>query len=213
MIRVLLCDDEPLVRTGLHFILDGESDIEVIGEAESADGAVVSAGVLHPDVVLMDIHMKGDSGIDAARRILDERPHVRVVMLTTFDYDDYVQEALRLGVSGFLLKEAPREDIVSAVRVAHAGKAMLDPAVTRRVIQEIASRTPSRAWPGVQLLSARELDVMRAVARGLSNAEISSSLVVSETTVKTHIRNILLKLQARDRTQIAIAAYDSGLAP
>lgn len=211
-VRVLLVDDEVLVRTGLRAILESEPDLEVVGEANDESSAVAAARALAPDVVLMDIHMRGSNGLEAAARILRDQPGLRVVMLTTFDLDDYVEEALRIGVSGFLLKDAPREQLTTAVRIAAAGDAMLDPGVTRRVIAHFATKVSATRTHEIERLTAREIDVMRLVARGLSNGEISAELFISETTVKTHISNILMKLHLRDRTQIAVAAFESGVA-
>ncbi|HVE98016.1 MAG TPA: response regulator transcription factor [Mycobacteriales bacterium] len=211
-IRVLLVDDEELVRTGLQLILEGQSDIVVVGTADDGDAAIAQTLALAPDVVLMDIRMKRTSGLDAARRILAQRPQIRIVILTTFDHDEYVYDALRIGVSGFLLKDAPRDELIAAVRAASRGDALLAPGVTRRLIAEFAGRDDRRRKHRIELLTPRELEVMGLVAQGLSNAEIAKVLVVGEKTVKTHISNVLMKLELRDRTQIAVAAYESGVA-
>ncbi|MER6508721.1 response regulator transcription factor [Nonomuraea sp. NPDC001636] len=215
-IRVLVADDHAMVRAGFGALLAAEPDIEVVGDAADGEQAVDRARRLRPDVVLMDVRMPGMDGLRAARLLLappggQYRP--RVVMLTTFDLDDYVYEALRAGASGFLLKEAPPADLVSAVRVVAAGDALLAPSVTRRLIEEIARCRPALpgAAPRVQSLTERESEVLVHVARGLSNAEIAAALIVAEQTVKTHIGRILAKLDLRDRAQAIVFAYESGL--
>jgi DNA-binding NarL/FixJ family response regulator len=193
-------------------ILKAEPDIEVVGEAEDGAAAVEAAQRLHPDVVLMDVRMPELDGIEATRRLLsgpDPRP--RVLVLTTFDLDEYVYEALRAGASGFLLKDAPEDQLVAAIRVAADGGAMFSPAVTRRLIEEFARRERSEPPPALEELTQREVEVLRLVARGLSNAEIAAELVVSEHTAKTHIAHILSKLSLRDRVQAVVVAYESGL--
>jgi DNA-binding NarL/FixJ family response regulator len=193
-------------------ILKAEADIEVVGEAEDGAAAVEAAQRLHPDVVLMDVRMPELDGIEATRRLLsgpDPRP--RVLVLTTFDLDEYVYEALRAGASGFLLKDAPEDRLVAAIRVAADGGAMFSPAVTRRLIEEFARRERSEPPPALEELTQREVEVLRLVARGLSNAEIAAELVVSEHTAKTHIAHILSKLSLRDRVQAVVVAYESGL--
>ena len=210
-IRVLIVDDEALVRTGLRLILEREPDIEVVAEAHDGYAALNAVPVHAPDVVLMDIHMKGLDGLQTSERLLAQKNPPKIVMLTTFDHDDHVRDALAMGVSGFLLKDAPRDQLGTAVRVAAAGNAMLDPSVTRRVIAQFTSREGARRSYALDLLTERELDVMRLVAQGLSNNEIAARLVLSEATVKTHVSNTLGKLHLRDRTQIAVAAYESGL--
>jgi DNA-binding NarL/FixJ family response regulator len=193
-------------------ILKAEPDIEVVGEAEDGAAAVEAAQRLHPDVVLMDVRMPEMDGIEATRRLLsgpDPRP--RVLVLTTFDLDEYVYEALRAGASGFLLKDAPEDQLIAAIRVAADGGAMFSPAVTRRLIEEFARRERSEPPPALEELTQREVEVLRLVARGLSNAEIAAELVVSEHTAKTHIAHILSKLSLRDRVQAVVVAYESGL--
>lgn len=213
MIRVLLADDQAMVRAGFRLILSAEPDIVVAGEAADGAEAVATARRLRPDVTLMDVRMPRLDGIAATRQLLalDPAP-TRVVVLTTFDVDSHVYEALRAGASGFLLKNAPPEDLVQAIRVVAAGAALLDPAVTRRVIEEFARNpSPGPVPPEVGRLTERELEVLQQVARGLSNAEIAASLVVSEATVKTHVARMLDKLGLRDRVQAVVFAYERGL--
>jgi DNA-binding NarL/FixJ family response regulator len=215
MIRVLLADDQELVRTGLRTILGAQPDMEVVGEAEDGLQVVEGARRRAPDVVLMDIRMPNLDGLGATRRILAElEPAPRVLVLTTFDLDEYVYEALRAGASGFLLKDVPPEQLVAGIRVVAGGEALLSPSITRRLIQEFASAAPAPAEPpaGLDELTARELEVFKLVARGLSNAEIAGELVVSETTVKTHVARVLMKLDLRDRVQAVVLAYESGVA-
>jgi DNA-binding NarL/FixJ family response regulator len=217
-IRVLLVDDQPLLRTGFRLILEGEADIAVVGEAGDGAQAVELTRTLLPEVVLMDIRMPGVDGIEATRRIVREEAAThdpRVLILTTFDLDEYVVEAVRAGASGFLLKDAPPEDLVTAIRIVAAGDAIVAPSVTRRLLDRFATRLPSvrEAAPprGLAMLTERELEVLRHVARGLSNAEIAAQLVVSETTIKTHVGNLLAKLGLRDRVQAVVFAYETGL--
>jgi DNA-binding NarL/FixJ family response regulator len=215
-IRVLLVDDQPLLRTGFRMILSAEPDLQVVGEAGEGAAAVELARRLRPDVVLMDIRMPGMDGIQATRALAGpgvEDP-LKVLMLTTFGQDEYVVESLRAGASGFLLKDAPAEDLVEAIRVIAAGEALLAPSVTRRLLDRVASRLPpahDNKITALSELTERELEVLKLVARGLSNAEIAERLVVSETTVKTHVSRILGKLDLRDRVQIVILAYETGL--
>jgi DNA-binding NarL/FixJ family response regulator len=212
VIRVLLADDQRLVRSGFRMILAAEPDIDVVGEAADGVEAAEAARALKPDVVLMDIRMPNVDGIEATRRILagpEPRPHVLV--LTTFDLDEYVYEALRAGASGFLLKDAPEDQLVAAIRLAADGGAMFSPSVTRRLIEEFSSRGVREPPPALAELTARELEVLRLLARGLSNPEIAAELVVSEHTVKTHVAHVLQKLDLRDRTQAVVVAYESGL--
>lgn len=211
--RVLLADDQEMVRAGLRLILAAEPDIEVIAEAGDGNAAVAAARRLRPDVTLMDIRMPSLDGIEATRQILAcTPPPTRVVVLTTFDIDSYVYQALRAGASGFLLKNAPPEALVQAIRVVADGEGLLDPAVTRRVIEEFA-RTPAEAQPPPELgdLTEREREVLNLVALGLSNAEIAARLYVSEATVKTHVARMLSKLRLRDRVQAVVYAYEHGI--
>jgi DNA-binding NarL/FixJ family response regulator len=215
-IRVLLVDDQPLLRTGFRMILSAESDLTVVGEATNGTTAIELARKLKPDVVLMDIRMPGMDGIQATRALAGpgvEEP-IKVLMLTTFGLDEYVVESLRAGASGFLLKDAPPEDLVEAIRIIAAGEALLAPSVTRRLLDRVASKLPPAhedAIPALAELTDRELEVLKLVARGLSNAEIAEKLVLSETTVKTHVSRVLAKLDIRDRVQAVILAYETGL--
>jgi DNA-binding NarL/FixJ family response regulator len=213
VIRVLLADDQAMVRAGFRLILSAEPDISVVGEAADGAEAVAAARRLRPDVTLMDVRMPRLDGIAATRRLAAVDPRVtRVVVLTTFDVDAHVYDALRAGASGFLLKNAPPEELVAAIRQVSAGGALLDPAVTRRVIEEFA-RSPAPGPPPreVASLTERELEVLHHVAHGLSNAEIAATLVVSEATVKTHVARLLAKLGLRDRVQAVVFAYERGL--
>jgi DNA-binding NarL/FixJ family response regulator len=210
VIRVLLADDQAMMRAGLRMILDAQTDIEVVGEAADGLEAVELAARLAPDIVVMDVRMPRLYGVEATRRM----PGRRVLILTTFDLDEYLVEALRNGASGFLLKDAPPAELVRAVRVIAAGDALLAPSATRRLLDRVATRldAPSRAAsPELDALTARELDVLRLVARGLANAEIAELLVVGEATVKTHVSHILQKLGLRDRVQAVVFAYDAGI--
>lgn len=214
MIRVLVVDDEALVRSGLRMILETAGDLAVIGEARDGAEAVGAAARLAPHVVLMDVRMPGTDGLTAAARILAAPAPPKVIMLTTFDLDEYVHEALRLGAVGFLLKDTPPRDLVAAVRTVAAGQAMLSPSVTRRLIAAFVDRTPSRAERArarLALLTGREEDVVRAVARGLSNAEIGRELHLSEATVKAHVSRVLAKLGLANRVQAAILVHDADL--
>lgn len=209
-IRVLIADDEQMVRTGLRLVLDREDGIEVIGEADDGSQATSLAERLDPDVVLMDVRMPNVDGIEATRRLMAAGARSRVIILTTFDEDEHVYDALRAGASGFLLKYAPADDLVKAIRIVAAGEAMLAPSVTRRLIEDVVARRGGSA-ADIRALTPRELEVLRHVARGLSNAEIGATLFLSPATVKTHVANILEKLDVRDRVQAAAAAYESGL--
>jgi DNA-binding NarL/FixJ family response regulator len=213
VIRVVLADDQAMVRSGLRLLLEAEPDISVVGEAADGAAAVEEVRWRHPDVVLMDVQMPGVDGLEATRRIVAADPGARVVMLTTFDLDEYLFEALRAGASGFLLKHAPADDLVAAVRTIAAGNALLAPAVTGRVIATFARRgTPaSDAARRLGRLSEREREVLGLVARGLSNAEIADALVVGEATVKTHLSSIFAKLGLRDRVAAVVFAYESGM--
>jgi DNA-binding NarL/FixJ family response regulator len=211
MIRVLLADDQGLVRAGFRMILRAEADIEVVGEAADGEEAVSRTRETDPDVVLMDIRMPGVDGVEATRRIT-ATAGPRVLVLTTFDLDEYVYEALRSGASGFLLKDAPEEQLVAAIRVVAAGGSLFAPSVTRRLIEEFARRARAPEAPlQLEELTPRELEVLWLVARGLSNAEIAETLVVSEHTTKTHVASVLSKLDLRNRVQAVVLAYESGL--
>jgi DNA-binding NarL/FixJ family response regulator len=215
-LTVLIVDDQELVRAGFRMILDAEEDIEVAGEAANGQEAIVEAQRLQPDVVLMDVRMPVLDGIAATRRLLaNGGMGSKVVMLTTFDMDEYVYDALRAGASGFLLKDVPPEQLVAGIRAVAKGDALLAPSVTRRVIEEFVRRPPSSMQtlpPELAELTARELEVLKLIARGLSNAEIAKELFVSETTVKTHVAHVLMKLDVRDRVQAVVLAYETGLA-
>lgn len=211
MIRILLADDQAMVRSGLRLILEAEHDMVVVSEAGDGEDAVRRARHDRPDVVLMDVRMPGMDGLEATRRITEDLREPRVVVLTTFDLDDYVYGALRSGASGFLLKDAGGDQLIHAVRVVASGDALIAPSVTRRLIAEFARRPASDAVSGLDELTDRETEVLAHVARGLSNAEIADQLFVSETTVKTHVSHILTKLALRDRVQAVVAAYESGL--
>jgi DNA-binding NarL/FixJ family response regulator len=213
-IRVLLADDQQLVRGGFRMILGAEPDIEVVGEAADGAEAVALARELDPDVVLMDVRMPNMDGIEATRRIIDGSEHApRVLVLTTFDLDEYVYEALRAGASGFLLKDAPEEQLASGIRIVADGGSLFAPAVTRRLIERFAGAAPQKAPPALGELTRRELEVLRLLARGLSNAEVAAELVVSDHTAKTHVAHILNKLGLRDRVQAVVLAYESGIVP
>jgi DNA-binding NarL/FixJ family response regulator len=215
VIRLLLVDDQPLVRAGLRMVFEPEADVEIVGEAEDGDQAVALSNSLEPDVVLMDIRMPGRDGIQATADILgDAAPgRTRVLVLTTFDLDEYVYDALAAGASGFLLKDAPPERLAAAVRAVAAGDALLAPSITRRLVEAFAPRRRLPAPPReFEELTDRERDVFSLVAQGLSNAEIGERLFVSETTVKTHVGHMLSKLGLRDRVQAVVLAYESGLA-
>ncbi len=213
MIRVLLADDQALVRAGFRLILDLEDDMEVVGEAGDGRDAVSLARELDPDVVLMDVRMPEMDGLEATRRLAHAGSRARVLVLTTFDADEYVYEAMKVGASGFLLKDVPREQLVAGVRIVAGGESLLAPTITRRLIEAFVRRPPpgSAVPPELENLSAREVEVLKLVARGLTNAEIADRLVVSGTTVKTHVANVLQKLRLRDRVQAVVVAYESGL--
>jgi DNA-binding NarL/FixJ family response regulator len=211
MIAVLIVDDQPLVRTGLRTLLEEESDIAVVGDAADGEEAVRAVAALAPDVVLMDIRMPVLDGLEATRRIITSGSAARVVILTTFDLDAYVFEALRAGASGFLLKDAPSDEIVRAVRIAAGGEALLAPSVTRRLIERFSGHAPRAETARLRELTEREREVLLLVSRGLSNAEIAQRLFLGETTVKTHVAHILDKLEVRDRVQAVVLAYESGL--
>ena len=209
--RVLVADDQSMVRAGFRMLLGGEEDIEVVAEASNGLEAVDKAARFRPTVVLMDIRMPELDGLEATRRILAADSEARILILTTFDLDEYVYEALRAGASGFVLKDDPPEQLIAAIRTVAAGDALLSPAITKRVIRQFA-RIPRPAPPdAIGELSAREHEVFRLIARGLSNAEIGHELYISETTVKTHVTHILQKLDLRDRVQAVVLAYQTGL--
>jgi DNA-binding NarL/FixJ family response regulator len=213
-IRVVIADDQQLIRDGFRMILGSESDIDVVGEATNGLEAVAAARELEPDVVLMDIRMPELDGIEATRRILarERGNHTSVLILTTFDLDEYVYDALLAGASGFLLKDVPKHQLIAGVRTVGAGDALLAPSITRRLIEEFAAaRSAPHPPPGLAELTPRELDVFRLLATGLNNAEIAEHLIVGETTVKTHVTRILMKLGVRDRVQAVVLAYESGL--
>jgi len=211
-IRVVIVDDQAMVRTGLASIIDGEPDLEVVALAADGVQGVAAVARASPDVTLMDIRMPLMDGLEATRRLTAAGHHGRVLVLTTFDLDEYVYAALRAGASGFLLKDAPAEELVEAVRVVARGDALLSPSVTRKVVEEFAQLPPRDVSPPVVLetLTPRERDVLVELARGRSNAEIAAQMVVSETTVKTHVGHVLLKLALRDRIQAVVFAYEAG---
>ena len=213
MIRVLIADDQALVRGGFRLILDAQKDIEVVGEAQDGEDALAQARGLEPDVVLMDIRMPKMDGLEATRRLLSADGESRVLVLTTLDADEYVYEAMRSGASGFLLKDVRPEQLADAVRVVAAGDALLAPAITRRLIEDFVRRPPPGSGPPTELteLSERELDVLKLIAQGLSNAEIAAALFLSEATIKTHVTHILTKLRLRDRVQAVVLSYECGL--
>jgi DNA-binding NarL/FixJ family response regulator len=212
-VSVLIADDQALVRAGFRKLLEAEPGLRVVAEAADGLEAIALARRLQPDVVLMDIRMPRLDGLEATRRLLKGPTRTRVVMLTTFDLDEYVFDALTAGASGFLLKDAPPDQLIAAIQVAAGGDALLAPSITRRLIEEFVRRPPPRSGPPRQLtgLTARELEVLRLLARGLSNAEIAAELVLGEATVKTHVGNLLTKLGLRDRVQAVVLAYESGL--
>jgi DNA-binding NarL/FixJ family response regulator len=215
VIRVALVDDQELVRAGFRTLIESAEDLEVVGEAADGEEAARLIGDHHPDVVLMDVRMPRVDGIEATKRIHDlpGAENVRVLVLTTFDLDEYVHAALRAGASGFLLKDASPAELLNAIRVIHEGDALLAPSVTRRLIEDFAQRARPEKTPATVLtpLTQRELEVLTLVARGLSNAEIAGELVVSPATAKTHVSRVLTKLGARDRAQLVVIAYETGL--
>ena len=211
-IRVLIADDQSLVRAGFRLVLENHDDIEVVGEASNGEEAVHSAGRLEPDVVLMDIRMPALDGIAATREITSRHP-AKVLVLTTYDLDEYVYDALQAGASGFLLKDTPPEQLADGIRAVAGGEALLAPTVTRRLIEEFARFGPARRTRPAELdeLTPRELEVLRLLARGMSNAEIAETLVLGDTTIKTHVAHVLGKLGLRDRVQAVVLAYETGL--
>lgn len=213
MIRVMIVDDQAMVRTGFRMILEAEHDLTVVGEAADGREAVDLVARARPDVILMDVRMPNMDGISACEHICGVDDHARVMMLTTFDLDDHVHAALRAGASGFLLKDAPPEQLVDAIHEIASGNALLAPSVTRVLIDEVARRPVSQpdAFPGISQLTERELDVIKLMAEGMNNAEIATALYLGEATIKTHVGRILAKLSARDRVQAVVAAYESGL--
>jgi len=211
-LRVVIADDDPMVRTGLTLILDAHGDLELAGEAADGEQAVAVVAREHPDVVLLDIRMPRMDGLAAAQAILARPDQPRVIMLTTFDLDEYVYDAISAGASGFLLKDASPERLVSAIRHAVTGDTLLAPAITRRLIERYARRTnPAAGASRLACLTAREREVLRMIAHGMTNAEIAASLHLGETTIKTHVSRILAKLSLRDRIQAVIVAYENGL--
>jgi DNA-binding NarL/FixJ family response regulator len=214
-IRVLLVDDQALVRGGLKMIVDAQPDLEVVGEAADGRAGIEAFHKLHPDVVVMDIRMPNLDGVEATRRLAGPgSPYqARVLVLTTFDLDEYVYDALRAGASGFMLKDAPPNELVGAIRVVAAGDALLAPSITRRLISSFVAKAPPKpqARKSLETLTERELEVLKLVSRGLSNAQIAETLFVGETTVKTHVARLLDKLELQNRVQAAILAYEAGL--
>jgi DNA-binding NarL/FixJ family response regulator len=210
VIKVLVSDDQAMIRAGFRMLLSGEPDIEIVAEAQNGLEAVEKASRFRPDVVLMDIRMPELDGLAATRRILAADPHARVLILTTFDLDEYVFEALQAGASGFVLKDDPPEQLIAAVRTVAAGESLLSPGVTARVIKEFARRARPEPPRELAELTAREAEVLRLIAGGLSNAEIGERLFISDTTVKTHVTHVLAKLNLRDRVQAVVLAYRTG---
>jgi DNA-binding NarL/FixJ family response regulator len=213
-VRVVIADDQQLIRDAFRMILAAEDDIEVVGEASTGSEAVAITRELEPDVVLMDIRMPELDGIEATRRILAHRPRpaTRVLILTTFDLDEYVYDALRSGASGFLLKDVPKHQLIAGIRTISDGDALLAPSITHRLIEEFATaRTPITPPPGFDELSPRELEVFRLLATGMTNGEIARHLILGETTIKSHVTRILMKLGVRDRVQAVVLAYETGL--
>ncbi|MEA3077769.1 MAG: hypothetical protein QOF60_2677 [Actinomycetota bacterium] len=223
LVRLLVVDDEALVRFGFKLILDAEDDFEVVGEAADGEEAVAQARLLRPDVVLIDIRMPRVDGVEATRRLVAEGH--KVLILTTFDLDEYLFNGVKAGASGFLLKDVPPDELAAAVRAVARGDALVEPRMTRRLLDEFARGRSASSWsssspsagspgpPGLADLTERELEVFQSMAKGLTNAEIASALFISETTVKTHVAHVLTKLQLRDRVQAVVLAYESGLVP
>ncbi len=211
MIRVLIVDDQPLVRAGIRMVLAGEADIEVVGDAEDGDAAVAACQDCRPDVVLMDVRMPRTNGIEASKRILASEDPPKILILTMFNLDEYVYEALRAGASGFLLKDAPEDQLTAAIRTVNEGVSLLDPTVTQRLVERFAPEQPLRSDPRIDRLTPRELEVLRALALGYSNADIARALVMSEGTVKSHVNRLLAKLGLTSRTQAVVFGYESGL--
>ena len=210
IIRVLVVDDQPLVRAGFGMILQSEDDLELVGEAATGLEAITAVQELSPDVVLMDIRMPELDGVEATRQIREAPDAPAVLILTTFDLDEYVYASLRAGASGFMLKDSPADDLIDAIRVVARGDALITPSVTKRLISDFAAQGPRADGAAFDELTQRENEVLLLMAKGLSNAEIASELILGETTIKTHVSRILMKLDARDRVQAVIAAYESG---
>jgi len=213
-IKVLLVDDQVMVRKGFRLLLEAEEDIHIVGEAEDGADAISQISRTNPDVVLMDVQMPVMDGLEATRQIVDRKPEISpmVLILTTFEKDEYIFEALRAGASGFLLKNAPPEDLIDAIRIVASGNALLAPSVTRRIISEFAKISfPEKYKSKLEQLTVREVEVLQLLAKGSTNAEIANALFISEATVKTHISNIFTKLALRDRVQAVVFAYESGL--
>ena len=213
MITIVIADDQDLVREGLRMMLDAEPDLSVVGEAANGNEALAAARSHDPDLLLMDVRMPDLDGIEATRRLVASGGRARVLVLTTFDLDEYVYRAMKAGASGFLLKDARREQLVGAIRTVAAGESLLAPTITRRLIEDFCKRPPPSAGlpDAVSHLSARELDVLRLLARGLSNTEIAAQLYLGETTIKSHVARLLAKLDLRDRTQAVVFAYEHGV--
>jgi DNA-binding NarL/FixJ family response regulator len=210
-IRVLVVDDQPLVRSGFRMILDERADIDLVAEAEDGAQAIELAAQLDPDVILMDVRMPGLDGVEATRRLVDGGTRARILVLTTFDLDEYVYAAVRAGASGFLLKDVQPTELVDAIRVIAAGNSLFGPAATQRLVERFARLPETDAAQSVEVLTEREREILRMLAQGNSNAELASKLYVSEATVKTHVSAVLRKLGVRDRVQAVIAAYEAGL--
>jgi DNA-binding NarL/FixJ family response regulator len=211
VIRVLVADDQPLVRSGFRMILEERDDLELVGEAADGEQAVALARELDPDVILMDVRMPHLDGVEATRRLVDANTRARILVLTTFDLDEYVYAAIRAGASGFLLKDVQPNDLVDAIRVVAAGNSLFGPAATERLVARFSGAGPTTPTRSLDELTEREREILRLLASGLSNAELAQELHVSETTVKTHVSAVLRKLGVRDRVQAVIAAYDAGL--
>jgi DNA-binding NarL/FixJ family response regulator len=211
VIRVLIVDDQPLVRSGFRMILEGQPDIELVGEAEDGLEALDRARELDPDVILMDVRMPNLDGVETTRRLVDANTRARILVLTTFDLDEYVHAAIRAGANGFLLKDVQPAELVAAIQVVAAGNALFAPAATQRLLERFATRSAATADRSLDHLTGREREILRLIANGLSNAELATQLHLSETTVKTHVSSMLRKLGVRDRVQAVIAAYDAGL--
>ena len=211
MIRIAIVDDQPLLRAGFSMIVQSEEDLELVGEASTGIEAIELAARTRPDVMLMDIRMPDLDGIKATERIVTEPNPPAILVLTTFDSDEYVYGALRAGASGFLLKDAPADDLIHAIRVIAKGEGLLAPSITRRLINDFATRSETKTHPGIAELTEREIEVLLLMSKGMSNSEIAESLYLGETTIKTHVGRILLKLSVRDRVQAVVAAYECGL--